>query len=42
MQVARNFFLSSEKTYTRKIYEMLLAYKIEREPDQGPDPRAAT
>ncbi|ONZ80171.1 transglycosylase domain-containing protein, partial [Burkholderia cenocepacia] len=26
MQVARNFFLSSEKTYTRKIYEMLLAY----------------
>ncbi|KFX64857.1 penicillin-binding protein 1A [Paraburkholderia fungorum] len=29
MQVARNFFLSSEKTYTRKIYEMLLAYKIE-------------
>jgi penicillin-binding protein 1A len=31
MQVARNFFLSSEKTYTRKIYEMLLAYKIERE-----------
>ncbi|KVC96341.1 penicillin-binding protein [Burkholderia ubonensis] len=30
MQVARNFFLSSEKTYTRKIYEMLLAYKIER------------
>jgi penicillin-binding protein 1A len=31
MQVARNFFLSSEKTYTRKVYEMLLAYKIERE-----------
>ena len=30
MQVARNFFLSSEKTYTRKIYEMMLAYKIER------------
>jgi len=30
MQVARNFFLSSEKTYTRKIYEVLLAYKIER------------
>ena len=30
MQVARNFFLSSEKTYPRKIYEMLLAYKIER------------
>ncbi|KND56329.1 Multimodular transpeptidase-transglycosylase [Candidatus Paraburkholderia kirkii] len=30
MQVARNFFLSSEKTYTRKVYEMLLAYKIEQ------------
>jgi len=30
MQVARNFFLSSEKTYTRKVYEMLLAYKIEK------------
>ncbi|PSB91556.1 penicillin-binding protein 1A [Candidatus Pandoraea novymonadis] len=29
MQVARNFFLSSEKTYLRKIYEVLLAYKIE-------------
>ena len=29
MQVARNFFLSSEKTYTRKIYEMLMSYKIE-------------
>ena len=31
MQVARNFFLSSEKTFTRKIYEMMLAYKIEQE-----------
>ena len=29
MQVARNFYLSTEKTYTRKIYEMLLALKIE-------------
>jgi penicillin-binding protein 1A len=29
MQLARNFFLSSEKTYTRKIYEMMLAWKIE-------------
>lgn len=29
MQVARNFFLSSEKTLTRKAYEMLLAFKIE-------------
>ncbi len=31
MQVARNFFLSSEKTYIRKINEILLALKIERE-----------
>lgn len=29
MQVARNFFLSREKTYTRKLYEALLAYRIE-------------
>ncbi len=29
MQVARNFFLSSEKTLTRKLYEVLLAVKIE-------------
>lgn len=29
MQVARNFFLSSEKTLTRKVYEALLAFKIE-------------
>jgi penicillin-binding protein 1A len=29
MQVARNFYLSSEKTVTRKIYEILLALKIE-------------
>ncbi len=29
MQVARNFFLSSEKTLTRKLYEALLSYKIE-------------
>jgi penicillin-binding protein 1A len=29
MQLARNFFLSSEKTYTRKIYEILLAMRIE-------------
>lgn len=28
-QVARNFFLSSEKTYTRKLYEALLSFKIE-------------
>ncbi len=29
MQVARNFFLSTEKTLTRKLYEALLAFKIE-------------
>jgi penicillin-binding protein 1A len=29
MQVARNFFLTSQKTYSRKINEMLLAIKIE-------------
>ncbi len=29
MQVARNFFLSKEKTITRKFNEMLLAFKIE-------------
>lgn len=29
MQVARNFFLSSEKTVTRKLYEALLAFRIE-------------
>ncbi|MEQ6340873.1 MAG: penicillin-binding protein 1A [Gammaproteobacteria bacterium] len=31
MQVARNFFLSSEKTYSRKISEIMLAMKIDRE-----------
>ncbi|RJG02348.1 penicillin-binding protein 1A [Noviherbaspirillum sedimenti] len=29
-QVARNFFLSSEQTVKRKVYEMLLAWKIEQ------------
>lgn len=29
MQVARNFFLSTEKTYLRKLTEILLAFKIE-------------
>ena len=29
MQVARNFYLSTEKTFTRKVYEILLALKIE-------------
>ena len=31
MQVARNFFLSPEQTYTRKFNEILLALKIESE-----------
>ncbi len=31
MQVARNFFLSPEKTYARKLNEILLALKIESE-----------
>ena len=30
MQVARNVYLSSEKTYTRKIYELLLTFKLEQ------------
>ncbi len=29
MQLARNFFLSSERTYIRKIYEILVSFKIE-------------
>jgi len=29
MQVARNVYLTSEKTYTRKIYEILLTLKLE-------------
>lgn len=31
MQVARNFFLTRQKTYTRKLNEILLALKIEQE-----------
>lgn len=31
MQVARNFFLTPERTYIRKLNEILLALKIERE-----------
>jgi penicillin-binding protein 1A len=34
MQVARNFFLSPEQTYTRKFNEILLALKIEKELDK--------
>ncbi|MGB5261713.1 MAG: penicillin-binding protein 1A [Gammaproteobacteria bacterium] len=30
MQVARNYYLSSEKTYLRKLTEILLAFRIER------------
>jgi len=29
MQVARNVYLTSEKTFTRKIYELLLTFKLE-------------
>ncbi|BCN94297.1 peptidase [Thiomicrorhabdus immobilis] len=31
MQVARNFFLSKEKTYLRKLNEIILSYKIEND-----------
>ncbi len=31
MQVARNVFLSAEKSYTRKIYEVLLTFKLEHQ-----------
>lgn len=31
MQLARNYFLSSERTYTRKFKEILLALRMERE-----------
>lgn len=31
MQAARNFYLSSDKTYLRKFYELLLTFKIESE-----------
>lgn len=31
MQLARNFYLTKEKTYTRKIREIFLAFKIENE-----------
>ena len=39
MQVARNFYLSTEKTFTRKIYEMLLALQDRDAAEQGPDSR---
>ena len=31
MQVARNVYLSAEKSYTRKIYEILLTFKLEHQ-----------
>src|SRR5690606_9361713 len=31
MQVARNFYLPTTKTFTRKLYELLLALKIEHQ-----------
>jgi len=34
MQVARNFFLSNERTYDRKIREIFLSFKIENELDK--------
>ncbi len=34
MQTARNFFLSREQTYLRKLNEILLSFKIERELDK--------
>jgi penicillin-binding protein 1A len=36
----RNFFLTGEKTYTRKLYEVLLSFKIESNLSKGPDFRA--
>ena len=35
MQVARNFYLTRQKTYTRKIAEIFLALRIERELSKG-------
>ena len=39
MQVARNFYLSTEKTLTRKIYEVLLSLEDRKPADQGTDSR---
>ena len=39
MQVARNVYLSSEKTYTRKIYEVVPDLQAGTFADQGPDSR---
>ncbi len=40
MQLARNFFLSNERSYTRKIYEILLALKIESTLTKGRSSRS--
>ncbi|MEN8711562.1 MAG: penicillin-binding protein 1A [Arenicellales bacterium] len=34
MQVARNYYLTREKTYTRKFKEVLLAFKLEKQLDK--------
>ena len=39
-QVAKNFLLTNELSFTRKIKEALLAMKIERDLLEGQDPRA--
>jgi len=43
MQVARNFFLTREKTVSRKLREVLLAWKIlrERPPESSPPEKSA-
>src|SRR5258708_12800547 len=38
MQAARNFFLSREKTLTRKLNQSLLAFKIDKHPSKPPIP----
>ena len=41
-QVARNFLLSSERTFSRKIREMVLAMRIDSTLLEGQDPRAVS
>jgi penicillin-binding protein 1A len=36
MQVARNFFLTRDKSYTRKLNEILLSLKIEHHLGKNP------
>jgi hypothetical protein len=40
MQLTREFFLTREKTYIRKIREIFLAFRIERRAEQAGDPDA--